>query len=205
MFTNVCFTLALAASSAFALTVNTPSGVTSGGTTTITWTSTSSDSVFSIELLHSSFNSDFAIANNVQPANNNLTVTIPPVPADDDYTLQFVNITDINQVFATSGSFSIGAAVSASGSSTGSGTGGSSTSGAAGPSSTSGASGSTTASGSASGSKASSTSPSSSGSASASGSSISPSTTPSGAAPFRAPISVAVSALVAVAAAAFVL
>ncbi|KAJ7793790.1 hypothetical protein B0H14DRAFT_3889118 [Mycena olivaceomarginata] len=135
MLTQLCLSLALAAASTRALTINTPTNPTSGGTTSITWSSTSDDpcvllsspllsarsssanvqnSVFSIELNHPSFNSALAIANNVNPADNNRTVGLPPVPAEDNYTLTFVNITDINDVFATSGSFSIGAAVSSS-------------------------------------------------------------------------------------------
>ncbi|KAJ7111688.1 hypothetical protein C8R44DRAFT_798474 [Mycena epipterygia] len=177
MFTKICFALALAVSSASSLSVNAPTSPTSGGTTTITWSSTSSDPVFSIELIHPSFNSAFGIANNVNPANNNITLTIPPVPAESGYTLEFVNVTDINQVFATSSSFSIGAAVSASASPTSSGTAaGGSASAPAGSAGTSG-------SGSASGAKPSSTSPSASGSSS--GSSSAPSSsgtnTPSGA------------------------
>ncbi|KAJ7349703.1 hypothetical protein DFH08DRAFT_124346 [Mycena albidolilacea] len=180
MFTQLCLSLALAAASTRALTINTPTNPTSGGTTSITWSSTSDDPVFSIELNHPSFNSALAIANNVNPADNNRTVGLPPVPAEDNYTLTFVNITNINDVFATSGSFSIGAAVSSS-------------SGR----STASASGSVTQSGSAS--QASATSPAVSGSgspsASNSGSGPSPSPTGSAAAGLRAPV-VALFALV---------
>ncbi|KAJ7681080.1 hypothetical protein DFH06DRAFT_1315810 [Mycena polygramma] len=159
MLAQVSLTLALGAASALALTVNSPTNPTSGGTTSITWSSTSTDPVFSIELNHPSFNSAFAIANNVNPADNNATIVIPPVPAEDNYTLTFVNVTNINDVFATSPSFSIGAATSASASATGSASG----VGASGSGSVIGS-----ATGSASGSKASATSPSSSGSASSS-------------------------------------
>ncbi|KAJ7681084.1 hypothetical protein DFH06DRAFT_1465097 [Mycena polygramma] len=153
MFVQACLlTLALGAASALALGIDTPTNPTSGGTMTITWSRTSSDPVFSIELNHPSFNAAFAIANNVDPADTNVTVAIPPVPAEDNYTLTFVNVTDINDVFATSGSFSIGAATSASPSATDSASGvGSSGSGSVSRSATA-----TT-----SGSKASITSPSS--------------------------------------------
>ncbi|KAJ7822744.1 hypothetical protein B0H14DRAFT_2827813, partial [Mycena olivaceomarginata] len=61
-----------------------PTNPTSGGTTSITWSSTSDDpsrsssanvqnSVFSIELNHPSFNSALAVANNVNPADNNFS------------------------------------------------------------------------------------------------------------------------------------
>ncbi|KAJ6576911.1 hypothetical protein DFH09DRAFT_1148761 [Mycena vulgaris] len=172
MFTKVCLTLALGVSAALSLSVNAPSSVTSGGQTTITWSSTSSDPTFSIELVHPSFNNAFAIANSVDPTINTLTLTIPAVPAEDGYTLQFVNVSDINQVYATSGSFAIGAETSSTASSSESATGGaggtgsangtaSATGGASGsgtgsvkptstaPSSASGSSGSTSASGSA--------------------------------------------------------
>ncbi|KAF7365734.1 hypothetical protein MVEN_00447200 [Mycena venus] len=96
------------------LTVNIPSSPQSGATTTITWTSDSSDPTFSIELSHPSFNAAIAIANNVDPTLNQITVELPIVPGGDQYTLEFVNITDINQVFAMSGDFSIAAAASPS-------------------------------------------------------------------------------------------
>ncbi|KAJ7832955.1 hypothetical protein B0H13DRAFT_2679039 [Mycena leptocephala] len=69
---------------------------------------------FSIELTHPSFNHAIAIANNVDPTLDQTTVELPIVPAGDQYTLQFANITDINQIFATSGDFSIAAAASPS-------------------------------------------------------------------------------------------
>ncbi|KAJ7733195.1 hypothetical protein B0H14DRAFT_3614965 [Mycena olivaceomarginata] len=120
--------LALAAASTRALTINTPTNPDLGLRRLNV-----QNSVFSIELNHPSFNSALAIANNVNPADNNRTVGLPQSPQSafpavsllslrpphpftplDNYTLTFVNITDINDVFATSGSFSIGAAVSSS-------------------------------------------------------------------------------------------
>ncbi|KAK7007514.1 hypothetical protein R3P38DRAFT_3027723 [Favolaschia claudopus] len=95
------------------LTVNAPTSPQSATTTTITWTSNASDPVFSIELTHPSFNMAFALANNVDPTLNQLTIELPLVPAGDGYTLEFVNITNINQIFAMSSDFSI-AAVSSS-------------------------------------------------------------------------------------------
>ncbi|KAJ7076623.1 hypothetical protein B0H15DRAFT_1004608 [Mycena belliarum] len=109
MFATV-LTLALGASVARALSVEAPSGVTSGGNMTIKWSSTSSDPIFTIELMHTSFNEAFAIANNVAPGLGSLSLMLPQVPAEGEYTLQLVNVTNINQVYATSGAFSIGAA-----------------------------------------------------------------------------------------------
>ncbi|KAJ6476463.1 hypothetical protein C8R47DRAFT_1220304 [Mycena vitilis] len=178
-----CLTLVFGAASALALGINTPTNPTSGGTMTIIWSRTSLDPVFSIELNHPSFNAAFAVANNVDPAATNVTVAIPPVPAEDNYTLTFVNVTDINDVFATSGSFSIGAATSASPSAT-------SSRSEAGASGSRGVSGGPTAT--ASGSKASATVPSALTSSSAtqpSGSSPSPFGSINGAASaFRLPI-----------------
>ncbi|KAJ7097051.1 hypothetical protein B0H15DRAFT_1019410 [Mycena belliarum] len=113
-FTTHLFTLFVASVGVLGLTPNAPSSAQSGGTVTITWSSTATDPTFSIELTHPSFNAAIAIANNVDPLNNQVTVGLPIVPADSDYTLQFVNITDINQVFATSPDFSIAPAPSTS-------------------------------------------------------------------------------------------
>ncbi|KAJ7761636.1 hypothetical protein B0H14DRAFT_3510917 [Mycena olivaceomarginata] len=105
------------------LTVNPPSAPQSGAMTTITWTSSdATDPTFSIELTHPSFNQAIAIANNVDPTLDQITVELPIVPASklsipstqDQYTLEFVNITNINQIFATSAQFSIAAAASPS-------------------------------------------------------------------------------------------
>ncbi|KAJ7235392.1 hypothetical protein C8J57DRAFT_1572216 [Mycena rebaudengoi] len=109
MFTKFC-TLALAVSSALAITITTPTSITSGNTTTIEWFGDSSDPIFSIELMHPSFNDAFAIANNINSSDNKISLVIPSVPTGDGYTLQFVNVTDISKIYATSSSFSIGAA-----------------------------------------------------------------------------------------------
>ncbi|KAJ7626176.1 hypothetical protein FB45DRAFT_76047 [Roridomyces roridus] len=115
--------LALSACSALGLTINTPTGAVSGGRFNITWNSTASDSEFSIELVHQSFNSALAIADGVNPVDENITVSIGPVPPGDGYALEFVNVTNINQVFAISGDFIIAAAPNAtSTSSSGKGT-----------------------------------------------------------------------------------
>ncbi|KAJ7154961.1 hypothetical protein C8R43DRAFT_1000801 [Mycena crocata] len=110
-----CFmTLVLVSTSALSLTINAPSSPQSGSTTTITFTSTPTDPTFSIELFHPSFNEAIAIANNVDPSTGQITVALPIVPAGDQYTLEAVNITNINQVFATSADFNIAAAPSPS-------------------------------------------------------------------------------------------
>ncbi|KAJ7076622.1 hypothetical protein B0H15DRAFT_577355 [Mycena belliarum] len=106
MFTAILVFALTAASAVSALTVNAPSGVTSGGNVTITWTSTSDDKVFSVELLNP-LHPTIAIANNVAPGANTLSLTLPQIPAGDGYTLALVNIADINDVYAASPAFSI--------------------------------------------------------------------------------------------------
>ncbi|KAG5340520.1 hypothetical protein C0989_001330 [Termitomyces sp. Mn162] len=106
MFNKLSF-LALATPLVNALTLNIPSNPTSGGSVTITWTSTATDPPFSLELNHPSFNSAIAIANNVQPGQGMITLTLPIVPSEAGYTLEAVNIGNINDVFSTTGSFAI--------------------------------------------------------------------------------------------------
>ncbi|KII93096.1 hypothetical protein PLICRDRAFT_35273 [Plicaturopsis crispa FD-325 SS-3] len=98
-----------------ALTLSTPENLTSGGPATITWTNESGDpSTFSLELVNTVFHDTFAIANNVVPASGSITINLPSVPARDGYTLEAVDISNINSVLATSGSFTIGAQSSSS-------------------------------------------------------------------------------------------
>ncbi|TFK56827.1 hypothetical protein OE88DRAFT_60676 [Heliocybe sulcata] len=78
-----------------ALTLNAPSGLSSGGPATITWTSESTDPPFSIELVNTVFHNSFAIANNVNPTLNSMTIALPIVPVGDGYTLEAVNVTSV--------------------------------------------------------------------------------------------------------------
>ncbi|KAJ7436483.1 hypothetical protein B0H11DRAFT_656252 [Mycena galericulata] len=118
---------AFGATSVLSLTLNAPTSAQSGATTTITWTSNSTDSTFSIELFHPTFNAAIAIANNVDPSLNQIMVELPSVPPGDGYTIEAVNIANINQVFSTSTDFSIapGASSTLSSASTASATAGS--------------------------------------------------------------------------------
>ncbi|KAI0286862.1 hypothetical protein BGY98DRAFT_1092467 [Russula aff. rugulosa BPL654] len=96
---------------------------TSGAPCTVNWTPESGDAaVFSLELVNVVFHNTFALANNVQTSSGQVNVTIPIVPADS-YTIEAVQINDVNSVIATSGSFNIGATITStsSGSSTSSG------------------------------------------------------------------------------------
>ncbi|KZT30980.1 hypothetical protein NEOLEDRAFT_1083611 [Neolentinus lepideus HHB14362 ss-1] len=63
-----------------ALTLNTPTGLSSGGPATITWTSEPTDPPFSIELVNTAFHDTFAIANNVNPLMNTISLNLPSVP-----------------------------------------------------------------------------------------------------------------------------
>ncbi|EIM92417.1 uncharacterized protein STEHIDRAFT_143786 [Stereum hirsutum FP-91666 SS1] len=97
------------------ITLNVPSDLTSGGTTTITWTSESGDpDVFSLELVNQQFNNAFAIGNNIQTSDGTITLGLPAVPVGDGYQLEAVNISDINDVLGTTGDFAIASATSTS-------------------------------------------------------------------------------------------
>ncbi|KAJ7689196.1 hypothetical protein B0H17DRAFT_643852 [Mycena rosella] len=130
---KLCAPVMLMASVAVAITIDAPEvEPASGGPTTIKWTPDSQDDFteFSIELTHPDFNDAMAIANSVDPATGSITVNLPIIPAAGDYTLKFVNVTDINDVFAESAPFSVAAPVSTSESTTASATGSRTASGA---------------------------------------------------------------------------
>jgi hypothetical protein len=112
MFNKVAL-LAFVAPLVAGLTLTIPQNPTSGGSITIEWTTVAGDpSTFSIELINVAFNNAFAIANNVPTASNQITLNLPIVPTGDGYTLEAVDIGNINNVYASTGSFSIGATVS---------------------------------------------------------------------------------------------
>ncbi|KAJ7288871.1 hypothetical protein C8J57DRAFT_522793 [Mycena rebaudengoi] len=112
---KLCVVLSAAAVLVAAVEIEAPPMPTSGGTTTIKWTPDASLSrPFSIELHHESFNDNLALANNINPESGEVTVPIPSVPPTDGYTIEFVGIDNINEVFGTSPEFSIAPAVSTS-------------------------------------------------------------------------------------------
>jgi len=78
---------------------------------TLTWSTSTSDAAgsFSVELHHVSFHDIYAIATNVDSSSLSKTVVIPEVPATDGYYIEFIDISNVNSVFATSDTFSIGA------------------------------------------------------------------------------------------------
>ncbi|KAK0435015.1 hypothetical protein EV421DRAFT_1661638, partial [Armillaria borealis] len=91
------------------LTISNPiETVTSTGPITISWQTSSGDpTVFSIELINQSFNSQYAIANNVDSSIGSLSLTLPQIPAEDGYTIELVNISNINDIYAQTGTFSV--------------------------------------------------------------------------------------------------
>ncbi|PBK79275.1 hypothetical protein ARMGADRAFT_858753, partial [Armillaria gallica] len=91
------------------LTISNPTEtVTSMGPITIMWQTSSGDpSVFSIEPINQSFNSQYAITNNVDSSLGSLTLTLPQIPAEDGYTIELVNISNINNIYTQTGTFSV--------------------------------------------------------------------------------------------------
>ncbi|CCM03659.1 uncharacterized protein FIBRA_05803 [Fibroporia radiculosa] len=101
-------TLAAFASAATAqITLQTPTNWQSGTSANISWTATDSASLFSLELVNSVFHNAFAIAGNIQPSLGFLSFEMPSVPPGAGYVLEAVNVTNINDVYGSSGSFSI--------------------------------------------------------------------------------------------------
>ncbi|TRM63867.1 hypothetical protein BD626DRAFT_261931 [Schizophyllum amplum] len=91
-----------------ALTMNPLEDATSTGTVTVSWDASSDDpSSFSIYLTNEAFHNTFAIANNVDPSWGEITVQLPVIPVGDGYTVIATNIGNIDDVYATSGGFSV--------------------------------------------------------------------------------------------------
>ncbi|KAF8902195.1 hypothetical protein CPB84DRAFT_1836171 [Gymnopilus junonius] len=110
MFSKFAFLAAAVVPLASALTLNIPTGPTSGGNVTITWTSAPNDpATFSLELVNTAFHNSFAIANNVNPTAGTVSLTLPIVPVGDGYSLEAVDIGNITNIFDATGDFSIGA------------------------------------------------------------------------------------------------
>ncbi|KAJ1302480.1 hypothetical protein OPQ81_002798 [Rhizoctonia solani] len=110
-FTIAALTLSvLSAVSAITITKPDSSGW-KNGTVTVEWTSASGDpQVFTIQLRDTNTPSvinPMAIANNVQTPLGTTSFELPIVPEATTYQLEFVNITDVNQVYASSATFPI--------------------------------------------------------------------------------------------------
>jgi len=92
-----------------------PKNPATESTITIKWTTEASDpGTWSLELINDVFNRAYAIGNNLDPSLGSITITLPAVPPGDGYTLEAVNIGNINEVYGTSPTFTIGPAISAS-------------------------------------------------------------------------------------------
>ena len=76
-------TLALLIPFVRALTIDTPTNLTSGGPAHITWTTAAGDPpTFSLELVNADvFHNSFAIANNVNPSTGSIDLVLPIVPS----------------------------------------------------------------------------------------------------------------------------
>ncbi|CUA67516.1 hypothetical protein RSOLAG22IIIB_07406 [Rhizoctonia solani] len=110
-FTVAALTLS-AVSAVSAITITKPdSSGWKNGTVTVEWTSASGDpQVFTIQLRDTNTPSvinPMAIANNVQTALGTTSLELPIVPEVNTYQLEFVNISDINQVYASSTTFPV--------------------------------------------------------------------------------------------------
>ncbi|PCH34083.1 hypothetical protein WOLCODRAFT_22446 [Wolfiporia cocos MD-104 SS10] len=168
MFSKISALAVLLPFAAATIVLETPTNWQSGTPANISWSSSGGDPRFSLELVNDiEFHNSFAIANNLNPSDGFATFTLPIVPAGSGYTLEAVNVTDINQVYASSGDFAVAQTPSSTSSSTTSS--GSST--ASSGSLTS--SGSSSASSTSSGASASSTSPSGTGTSTSASSTVS--------------------------------
>ncbi|KAI5998299.1 hypothetical protein EDD15DRAFT_2409361 [Pisolithus albus] len=122
-----------------ALTISAPTGATTGGVVTITWQATTTDpAYFTLQLVNPAFHDTYAISNNVQTSLGTITLELPQVPVDTNYQLEAINPSNINDVYATSSTFSIGAATSSSNTATATTTSGAAASTSTSPSTASG-------------------------------------------------------------------
>ncbi|KAI0931396.1 hypothetical protein AcV5_005110 [Taiwanofungus camphoratus] len=166
MFLKISALAALIPFASAAIQLTTPTDWASGASANVSWTASPQDPYFSFELVNADiFHNSFGIANNVNPTLGFLTLTLPIVPSGPGYTLQAVNVSNINDIFAQTPNFNVDptpATVSASSSSVGS-----SSASLPSGSTTSGVSSSSAASSSASSAASTSSAPSSAGTSSA--------------------------------------
>jgi len=91
------------------LTVTTPGSWKGNQTNTVQWTVQAGDpAVFSIELVNDQFHDTFALANNVDATKQSLDIALPQIDqTGPGFVIEFVNIGNVGQVYAKTGSFSI--------------------------------------------------------------------------------------------------
>lgn len=100
--------LALVAPLVSGLTINVPKNPTSGGPVTLSWNWKAGDpNTFSIELTNEVFHNSYAIANSVIPEQGSIDIILPIVPIGDGYTLQAVEVGNINNIFAETVDFAV--------------------------------------------------------------------------------------------------
>ncbi|KAF8341644.1 uncharacterized protein EI90DRAFT_3285699 [Cantharellus anzutake] len=105
--------LPLLASATLTITRPTADGWKGNTTVTVAWNFNATDSTFSIELgnpnIHSGLlaQGPIAVQNNVQPNLGSVSFELPDLPPGNGYFVQFVNVANVNQVYATSVSFPI--------------------------------------------------------------------------------------------------
>ncbi|KAL0579021.1 hypothetical protein V5O48_002964 [Marasmius crinis-equi] len=120
--------LAATAVSVDALSLHTPTNAHSASSIDVAWDFSDSDPTFTLELAHPNFRSDFALANNCDPASGGITVVLPTVTDfDAQYSIRAVNVSNINQEYARTGNFLIEQTVSSTTSGTASSTASSAT------------------------------------------------------------------------------
>ncbi|KAF7355891.1 hypothetical protein MVEN_00918000 [Mycena venus] len=111
--------LAFAATAAAVSNLQASSSVTPDSNATFTWSSDSSDTgPWTLAVFSSGDNQTFpgglAIANNVNPQSNQITVLFPQVVSPGSYIVSFLSATNTSDVVASSSSFNVGAAAASS-------------------------------------------------------------------------------------------
>lgn len=102
-----------------ALQIQAPTNPTSDGRVTIKWTADATDpATFSLQLTNEIFHDTFAIANNVDINAGEITLMLPTLQPVDGYAIIGHDISNINNVFGRTGSFSVGPASTGTSSST---------------------------------------------------------------------------------------
>ncbi|KAG2107837.1 hypothetical protein BD769DRAFT_123970 [Suillus cothurnatus] len=119
MFARIAALATFAAPLVSALTLNAPTTASVGDLVNVTWEATTSDpSSFSLYMVNTIFHNTFAIANNVQTSAGLYTLVLPQAPLGGGYTLEATDNSNINDVYAQSGDFSVTAGTTTSATST---------------------------------------------------------------------------------------
>ncbi|EPT03449.1 hypothetical protein FOMPIDRAFT_1028722 [Fomitopsis schrenkii] len=118
MFPAISALVALAPFAA-AFVLETPTNWQTSSTANISWSTSAGDpSSFSFELVNPEiFHNSYAIGSNIQASQQFFSFEMPTVDIGAGYYLEAVNVTNIGDVYARSGEFSIAAAASTSSSS----------------------------------------------------------------------------------------